>query len=93
MTERGSGMRLLSKATKLIACYLVAGAIYLLYFRWSDYQGHAHIPFARLPGILSVLTARPGVPVGRLFGEFVARTAGRASVRRRSRSLPVVRLS
>lgn len=39
-------------ALKLTACYLVAGAAYLLYVSWPHYGGHPHIPFSGFPAFL-----------------------------------------
>lgn len=39
-------------ALKLTACYLVAGAAYLLYVSWPHYEGHPHIPFSDFPAFL-----------------------------------------
>lgn len=42
--------KIIKVALKSFACYLVAGATYLVYFRWPDLEGHAHVPFSDFPG-------------------------------------------
>lgn len=37
---------------KVVASYLSAGAIYLLYFKWPHYEGHPHVPFSEFPEFL-----------------------------------------
>lgn len=51
---------------KVIGCYLLAGALFLLYLEWPDYRGHAHIPFSSFPGFLLLAPIAPLV----LFEEF-----------------------
>lgn len=49
VTGKQMWMRLLSQVTRIIACYLVASAAYLVYFRWR-HEGHADVPFSGFPG-------------------------------------------
>lgn len=63
---------------KVVGCYLLAGAAYLLYFAWPNYEGHAHAPFSSFPDFLvwapvvpyfildELLSMRAGAGVGLL---------------------------
>lgn len=64
---------------KVLICYLAAGAAYLLYFAWPNYEGHAHVPFSAFPDFLvwapvapyllfeELLEGRDGAVVGLLI--------------------------
>jgi hypothetical protein len=59
--------KIIHSALKVIACYLLAGVAYLLYFEWPDYEGHAHIPFSDSPAFLLWSPFAPAIVLGELM--------------------------
>jgi hypothetical protein len=64
--------KIVNTALKIIACYLLAGVGYLLYFGWPDYEGHAHVPFSDFPAFLLWSPVAPAI----ILGEFMTKSWG-----------------
>jgi hypothetical protein len=41
-----------SVGLKLLSCYLLSAAAYLLFIKWPYMEGHSHIPFSGFPEFL-----------------------------------------
>lgn len=44
--------RFIKAGSKIALSYLLAGAAYLLYFKWPNYNGNSHVPFSGFPEFL-----------------------------------------
>lgn len=42
----------ITAGSKIAISYLLAGAAYLLYFKWPNYGGNPHVPFSGFPEFL-----------------------------------------
>lgn len=68
--------KILKRALKVFGCYLIAGAAYLLYREWPDFEGHAHIPFSDFPALLLLSPFAPVIVIGELMTESWAALPG-----------------
>lgn len=62
----------LTAVLKTLVCYLLAGAAYLLYFKWPHYEGHAHVPFSEFPAFLIWAPLAPYFLIESLFDKPVS---------------------